>query len=143
MHDNDPQTLDAEKAKNLSSQQHGTSTPHPEGAPGWNEHLASASEAAVKADRHAKPAADMQRETIDYIHARHSDDKPSQRGTDASDEVGGPLGAGGGAKETSGGGAKEVIKKKTSVHEETTEVDVDVQTATDSEHFVKADRGEV
>ncbi|KAE9384991.1 hypothetical protein BT96DRAFT_614016 [Gymnopus androsaceus JB14] len=50
MHDNDPHTLETEKKRNLSKTQHTTSTPH-EHAPGWNEHLASQSEAHVKADR--------------------------------------------------------------------------------------------
>ena len=42
------QILEKEKQRNLSKQQHKTSTPIPD-APGWNEHLASASEASVKA----------------------------------------------------------------------------------------------
>ena len=41
------QVLEQEKRRNLSKQQHKTSTPIDE-APGWNENLASASEAAVK-----------------------------------------------------------------------------------------------
>ena len=44
------QILEKEKQWNLSKQQHKTSTPIPD-APGWNEHLASASEASVKARR--------------------------------------------------------------------------------------------
>ena len=47
MHDNDPVTLEAEKQRNLANKQHATSTPISE-APGWNEHLASSSEAHVK-----------------------------------------------------------------------------------------------
>ncbi len=43
-----PQVLEQEKKRNLSKQQHKTSTPHPDHAPGWNENLASASEAAIK-----------------------------------------------------------------------------------------------
>jgi hypothetical protein len=48
MHDNDPEILELEKRRNLAKIQHKTSTPHAH-APGWNEHLASASEASVKA----------------------------------------------------------------------------------------------
>ena len=48
MHDNDPEILELEKKRNLSKQQHKTSTPHAH-APGWNEYLASASEASIKA----------------------------------------------------------------------------------------------
>lgn len=63
MHDNDPevcillscpgckltkdQILELEKNRNLRGVQHKTSTPHSH-APGWNETLASASEASVK-----------------------------------------------------------------------------------------------
>lgn len=64
MHDNDPevgvlccvrcadqlmkkQILELEKNRNLRGIQHKTSTPHAH-APGWNEHLASASEASIK-----------------------------------------------------------------------------------------------
>ncbi|GAW02586.1 ctg1 protein [Lentinula edodes] len=58
MHDNDPDVLDTEKKRNLSKTQHGTSTPH-DHAPGWNEHLASASEAHVKlTDKTIKDAVD-------------------------------------------------------------------------------------
>lgn len=48
MHDNDPELLEREKRKNLEKKQHLTSTPHESTAPGWNEHLASSSEAHVK-----------------------------------------------------------------------------------------------
>ena len=65
MHDNDPevrllatthpdllqnlllQTLEREKRRNLNGNQHKTSTPIDD-APGWNEDLATASEAHVK-----------------------------------------------------------------------------------------------
>lgn len=43
-----------EKQRNLSNKQHRTSTPLPN-APGWNEHLASASEASVKVDVESHP----------------------------------------------------------------------------------------
>lgn len=44
---NDKQLLELEKNRNLRHVQHKTSTPHAH-APGWNEHLASVSEASVK-----------------------------------------------------------------------------------------------
>lgn len=49
MHDNDPELLEQEKQRNLQQKQHLTSTPH-EHAPGWNEYLASTSEAYTKVD---------------------------------------------------------------------------------------------
>lgn len=48
------QLLEQEKKRNLSKSQHKTSTPH-KYAPGWNEYLASASEANVKVHRSAHP----------------------------------------------------------------------------------------
>jgi hypothetical protein len=47
IHDNDPEILEREKQRNLRNEQHETSTPHKH-APGWNEHLASTSEAYTK-----------------------------------------------------------------------------------------------
>jgi hypothetical protein len=47
MHDNDPELLEREKQRNLKNEQHSTSTPHKH-APGWNEYLASTSEAYTK-----------------------------------------------------------------------------------------------
>ncbi|GAW02587.1 ctg1 protein [Lentinula edodes] len=61
MHDNDPDVLDTEKKRNLSKTQHGTSTPH-DHAPGWNEHLASASEA--HADRSTASPNELTDKTI-------------------------------------------------------------------------------
>lgn len=49
------QTLDTEKQRNLSNKQYRTSTPL-SSAPGWNETLASASEASVKVGVVAMPA---------------------------------------------------------------------------------------
>jgi hypothetical protein len=43
----DPDMVELEKKRNLSKEQGKTSTPH-DFAPGWNEHLASVSEAYVK-----------------------------------------------------------------------------------------------
>ena len=50
VHDNDPDTLEREKQRNLAQKQHLTSTPVSE-APGWNESLATSSEANVKVGR--------------------------------------------------------------------------------------------
>lgn len=47
MHNGDPDIIELEKKRNLSNEQGKTSTPH-EFAPGWNEDLASVSEAYVK-----------------------------------------------------------------------------------------------
>jgi len=47
MSNDDPDIIELEKKRNLSKEQGKTSTPH-EFAPGWNEHLASVSEAYVK-----------------------------------------------------------------------------------------------
>ncbi|KAI3615039.1 hypothetical protein WG66_016938 [Moniliophthora roreri] len=137
MHDNDPQTLETEKQRNLSRQQHKTSTPHGEHAPGWNEHLASASEASVKADRSAsRPGEDMQNKTIDYILSRHNPDDRAQSIQSASmkDSVEGPLSTAEGHED-----AETVVKK--TVHEETTEIRKNP--VTPSEENVKADRGEI
>ncbi|KAJ6531866.1 hypothetical protein B0H19DRAFT_966396 [Mycena capillaripes] len=88
MHDNDPVTLETEKIRNLSGTQYKTSTPHKH-APGWNEHLASASEASVKADKDTgtASASDLQKTTVDYIQSRHSPDEA----TYLRDQVDGPL----------------------------------------------------
>ncbi|KAJ8521368.1 hypothetical protein ONZ45_g1943 [Pleurotus djamor] len=135
MHDNDPELLEAEKQKNLRGLQHKTSTPHSH-APGWNEHLASASEASVKADRSDGTPADLQRSTIEYIHSRHS---PDERAAPTNafyshDTVKGPL---------SGAQGVEEVKEQHTVHDETTTVLKERIVPTDSEANVKADRGEV
>ncbi|KAL0577145.1 hypothetical protein V5O48_004859 [Marasmius crinis-equi] len=141
-----PQVLETEKQRNLRHEQHKTSTPHKD-APGWNENLASSSEASVKADRSV--GGPTQDETVEYILSRHTpDDRVHTAATNMKDEVEGPLGIK--RDEVSGplGTAKgradtEHLVKKT-VHEEKTEVfRKKGETATDSEESVKADRGEV
>ncbi|TBU21479.1 hypothetical protein BD311DRAFT_706953 [Dichomitus squalens] len=77
MHDNDPEVLEREKQRNLSKQQHKTSTPIPN-APGWNEHLASASEASIKADRHSSSPHELQDQTVAYIKSRHHGEPQAQ-----------------------------------------------------------------
>jgi len=74
MHENDPELLDLEKKRNLSKNQHKTSTTHPDDAPGWNEYLASSAEAAVKADRSSGSMSDMQQRTVKHLKDRHHTD---------------------------------------------------------------------
>ncbi|EKM78852.1 hypothetical protein AGABI1DRAFT_85744 [Agaricus bisporus var. burnettii JB137-S8] len=131
MHDNNPELLDLEKHRNLTNSQHKTSTPHQKEAPGWNEYLASQSEANVKADRSSAPLKDLQAETVKYVKARHLDTEASESNTTAyytHDVVSGPL---------SGAEGKEEVH----VHEEA-QLEKKVQ-PTESEEDVKADRGEI
>lgn len=158
MHDNDPETLEREKRRNLSGIQHKTSTPIDD-APGWNEDLASTSEAHVKADRSTVTIHDLQQKTVDYVNARHQPDEPEQidhrEATYLKDEVIGPLGnarvgefegvVGAGdlgidqeGNDTESGGR---TVKRHVVYEEITEV-VREPCPTESEADVKADRGE-
>ncbi|KAI0091200.1 hypothetical protein BDY19DRAFT_1046901 [Irpex rosettiformis] len=72
VNENDPEVIDLEKQRNLRGEQHETSTPI-KNAPGWNEYLASASEAAVKADRselNLNPE-QLAAETVHHIKDRH------------------------------------------------------------------------
>ncbi|KAJ7455389.1 hypothetical protein B0H11DRAFT_2067896 [Mycena galericulata] len=131
MHDNDPEVLESEKSRNLAGTQYKTSTPHKH-APGWNEHLASASEASVKADKDTSSPFDLQKMTVEYIQSRHSPDEA----TNLRDEVNGPLS---GAKSENHESHPQVLVRKT-IHEEETEVWNDDK-QTDSEDVVKADRG--
>ncbi|KAF8151845.1 hypothetical protein K438DRAFT_1457357, partial [Mycena galopus ATCC 62051] len=64
MHDNDPETLEREKDRNLEGQQDESSTPHKH-APGWNEPLASSSEASVKADQATGSPSELQKTTVE------------------------------------------------------------------------------
>ncbi|KAI0951023.1 hypothetical protein AcW1_008177 [Taiwanofungus camphoratus] len=69
VHGNDPHVLETEKHRNLSKNQHKTSTTIPS-APGWNEYLASASEAAVKVRRAAPPPSRTPRLTAAHTARR-------------------------------------------------------------------------
>ncbi|KAJ7928971.1 hypothetical protein B0H13DRAFT_2311247 [Mycena leptocephala] len=131
MHDNDPVILETEKVRNLAGTQYKTSTPHKH-APGWNEHLATASEASVKADKDTGTPADLQKTTVEYIQSRHSPDEA----TYLRDQVDGPLSS---AESTNQESHPQVLVRKT-VHEETTEFLKDDK-RTDSEDVVKAERG--
>ncbi|KAK7463513.1 hypothetical protein VKT23_006861 [Stygiomarasmius scandens] len=147
MHDNDPEVLETEKRRNLNKEQHRTSAPFGEHAPGWNEHLASASEAHVKADRAPASSEDLTRDTIDYLQRRHSpDDRGQSTESYAKDQVDGPLGAASyETRERIDGPLGQAQTQKTvekDVHE-TTRIYKTKSVPTDSEETVKADRGEI
>ncbi|KAF7797326.1 hypothetical protein EIP86_008521 [Pleurotus ostreatoroseus] len=104
VHDNDPETLEKEKHRNLNKEQHKTSTTI-HNAPGWNEYLASASEAAVKADRAEITPEQLAAQTVQHVRERHHGNGTEERvdAYEASyerDETTGPL----------RGGVKEVTK---------------------------------
>ncbi|TFK75195.1 hypothetical protein BDN72DRAFT_562515 [Pluteus cervinus] len=133
MHDNDPEILEVEKRRNLYGIQHRTSTPL-RSAPGWNEPLATASEANVKADKCTVTMSEMQERTVEYVKGRHNPDERIESTTASytKDEVEGPL---------SGRGNEALAQS----HESGT-VHKDVEhhaNPTASEEAVKADRGEV
>ena len=92
MHGNDPEVLEREKHRNLS----GTTKHRYENAPGWNENLASESEATVKSlrsDTNTTSAADLQKQTVEHLKAsdlQNSEDS-SITAKDVKDEVTGPL----------------------------------------------------
>jgi len=132
MHDNDPRTLELEKQRNLANKQHATSTPIPE-AEGWNEHLATASEAYVKADQSKDSLATLASKTVEYVRSRHSPDERvgSREATYERDSVEGPLGSG------TPEAPDPKVKAKTEVYKEV------LKHATSSEQAVKSDRGEV
>jgi len=71
MNDNDPDTIEREKKKNLSGGDH-SSSPHKSHAPGWSEALASVSEAFVKADQApVESPEELTRTTIEYVKKQH------------------------------------------------------------------------
>ncbi|KAI9570570.1 hypothetical protein HD554DRAFT_2083109 [Boletus coccyginus] len=62
-------------------------------APGWNEDLATPSEAFVKADRETTTFDDLQQKTVDYVQLHHHDlDVEQTHATYAREEIAGPLG---------------------------------------------------
>ncbi|KAK0500432.1 hypothetical protein EDD18DRAFT_1349311 [Armillaria luteobubalina] len=114
MHDNDPDIIEREKHRNLSKTQHRTSTPL-DNAPGWNESLATASEAFVK------PPADLQKRTVEYLTSRHS---PEERveptfALYTRDEVEGPLSSAQGFEDKDD--QSDTVMTRT-VHQETSQV---------------------
>lgn len=78
--DNDPEKLEAEKQKNLKGDPaKGKEQPnhHLPGAKGWNEELASDSEASVKADKHAPDTVEeMQHLSVKHLHGQ-VDEEPT------------------------------------------------------------------
>ncbi|KAG5352879.1 hypothetical protein C0989_012269 [Termitomyces sp. Mn162] len=86
------QTIEAETLRKLLKQQYKTSTPI-KNAPGWNEALASESEAS--ADKSDSPAStlELQEQTVEYITSRYNPDdrkEPTTAGY-SREEVNGPL----------------------------------------------------
>ncbi|KAJ6462332.1 hypothetical protein C8R47DRAFT_1058119 [Mycena vitilis] len=83
MHENDPETLEREKQRTLSEKgtdhKDSDKTPHAH-APGWREPLASASEAAVKADQSHGTQQDLQKRTVEgHAHSRGAEEgKPAK-----------------------------------------------------------------
>ncbi|CAE6537119.1 unnamed protein product [Rhizoctonia solani] len=91
---NDPEVLEREKQKNLRGEQNSTHT-H---APGWNELLASDSEAHIKADKANSNPEEMAKATLEYVKKQHPDTwtETIREHTNApymKDAVEGPLGA--------------------------------------------------
>lgn len=66
IHDNDPETLEMEKQRNLKGEQDHTSAPHKQ-APGWNEHLASTSEAFIKVRSSTAHAANLLAHVLQFV----------------------------------------------------------------------------
>ncbi|KAF9223680.1 hypothetical protein BS17DRAFT_817325 [Gyrodon lividus] len=91
IHDNGPELLEREKRRNLSG-----GKPEPiENAPGWNEDLATASEAFVKADRTNASIHDLQEKTINHVQSRNDPDErlETREAPYVRDQVDGPLGS--------------------------------------------------
>ncbi|KAF9036185.1 hypothetical protein BJ165DRAFT_620233 [Panaeolus papilionaceus] len=134
--------------RNLMGKQK-TSSPH-ENAPGWNETLASASEANVKgvtqADRSTGSPSEMQSSTVEYMRAKREQsdtdhDTESITAFYMRDEVTGPL------SDAKGKSEKEVNDERLLASQAPAdyiaeELAADVK-MTPSEEDVKADRGEL
>ncbi|KAF9787420.1 hypothetical protein BJ322DRAFT_1210255 [Thelephora terrestris] len=92
VHDNNPDTLEIEKQRNLAQKQHLTSTPIHE-APGWNESLATSSEANVKADQSSDTPEALVSRTVKYVKSRYSaeDRVGSREATYERESIEGPL----------------------------------------------------
>ncbi|KAF8349176.1 hypothetical protein F5887DRAFT_553914 [Amanita rubescens] len=101
MSGDDPEILEMEKQRNLSKTQHYTSTPL-SNAPGWNEPLATVSEAYVKADKATEANGELQEKTVEYLKSRHSaDDRTGSTMAEyAREEVMGPLSGAEGKEDT-------------------------------------------
>jgi len=72
MSDNDPEVLEREKQRNLHEKHDDSAHPHKKHAPGWNEPLASHSEANIKADQApVSSPEELQKQSTEYIRKRH------------------------------------------------------------------------
>nr|BAH56663.1 hypothetical protein [Coprinopsis cinerea] len=150
MHDNDPEVLEREKQRNLSGAM-GKTAEMFDFAPGWNETLASASEAHIKADKSSGNPIDLQRRTVEFL--RVNNDPENREATTAfylKDEVTGPLqtaqghddGLNSNQNEYNVDG-KRVSGRRTEKIEKEIEREIrDASHMTASEQDVKADRGE-
>ncbi|KAJ9102855.1 hypothetical protein QFC19_004583 [Naganishia cerealis] len=69
MSDADPKKLEEEKQRHLSGKDQDKQS-HPEDAPGWNETLASESEAVIKAElsEDGPPSKELQEKTVKHIN---------------------------------------------------------------------------
>lgn len=90
MSNNDPEILEREKHRSLNEKHDDSSQPHKEHAPGWNEDLASVSEAHIKADQaNVGSPQELQAKTTEYIRKRHGhpDDLAHKAADTVSDVV--------------------------------------------------------
>ncbi|KIM39841.1 hypothetical protein M413DRAFT_446759 [Hebeloma cylindrosporum] len=91
-HANDPKALEREKQRDLDRKQ------NKQQGREWNEALASASEAAVKADRSEEDPSELPSKTIESLRVQHSESETENGDGSSSttafysrDEVSGPL----------------------------------------------------
>lgn len=131
MHDNDPEVLEREKQRNLSGAM-GKTAEMFDFAPGWNETLASASEAHIKADKSSGNPIDLQRRTVEFLRVNNDPENP--QGHDD--------GLNSNQNEYNVDG-KRVSGRRTEKIEKEIEREIrDASHMTASEQDVKADRGE-
>ncbi|BFZ62590.1 hypothetical protein YB2330_003691 [Saitoella coloradoensis] len=67
MSENDPAKLEEQKQKHLKGQDYDDNGKLVDHAPGWNETLASASEAYIKADKQGDSIEEMQEKTVKHV----------------------------------------------------------------------------
>ena len=83
--DNNPEAMEKEKRQNLkgdAAKGNNQSNKHLPGSEGWNEHMASDSEAAVKAEKHAPDSVeDMQKLSVAHLNNK---DEPGTSGKEAN-----------------------------------------------------------
>ena len=85
--DNNPEAMEQEKRKNLEGDPkkgNKQDNHHLPGSEGWNENLASDSEAAVKAEKHAPDSVEeMQKLSVKHLHGEDKA-KPSGKESDST-----------------------------------------------------------